>query len=274
VRIARAYTGRAKVVGCGYFGWLDWTSESPGVPPGVRADFERVPFDDIQALETAAGRAGDALAAIVLEPVIERFPSHEWLEAARRICDARGAVLIFDEVKTGFRVKTGGYQEHAGITPDLAALGKAMANGFPLAAVVGSEEVMDAARDTWISSTLASEATALAAASAVLDRHAESDVCGALWHIGDELRAAVERAVVASGIAGVRVEGIAPMWLLRFDDERRQTRFVELALERGVLFKRGAYDFAALAHGDDDVIAAIEMAASGALVALREEDDQ
>jgi glutamate-1-semialdehyde 2,1-aminomutase len=126
---------------------------------------------------------------------------------------------------------------------------------------------------TWISSTLASEGTALGAASAVLDRHAQEDVCGALWRIGDEMRAAVTRAIAASGLAGVRVEGIAPMWLLRFDEAQREARFVELALERGVLFKRGAYDFAALAHEDEDVLSAIELAASAALVTLRDEED-
>ncbi|MGI9076103.1 MAG: aminotransferase class III-fold pyridoxal phosphate-dependent enzyme [Gemmatimonadaceae bacterium] len=271
VRIARAHTGRSHVIGCGYFGWLGWWKGAAGLPAGAHADFEPVPFDAADALHEAAKRSRDELAAIVIEPVIERLPSEEWLNVARHACDDYGAVLIFDEIKTGFRVRQGGYQEYAGITPDLATFGKAMANGFPLAAVVGKRAVMDAARSTWISSTLASEGCALAAAGAVLDWHERAEVSEALWSIGGDIMAAVTRAVTASGVNGVSVEGIAPMWFLRFDDARSESRFLELALEDGVLFKRGAYNFASLAH-DDDTIAAIEGAASAAFVGLREEE--
>jgi len=271
VRLARAYTGRDRVIGSGYFGWLDWSSESVGVPQGVRRDYHAVPFDDVAALERAAAGAGDQLAAIILEPVVERLPSTEWVRAARKLCDAQGAVLIFDEIKTGFRLRTGGYQEYADIEPDLAAFGKAMANGYPLAAVVGRAAVMSMAEKTWISSTLAGEATALAAASAVLDWHERAEVCEALWTIGAEIRSAVGRAIQASGIEGVTVEGIDPMWLLRWDTPARETRFLELALDEGVLFKRGAYNFSSLAH-EADAIGAIENAASTALVILRDEE--
>ncbi|MGH7720965.1 MAG: aminotransferase class III-fold pyridoxal phosphate-dependent enzyme [Gemmatimonadaceae bacterium] len=269
VRLARAYTGRSLVLGCGYFGWLDWWNEGQGIPEGAHGDFRAVPFDDAPALEEAAKRGGDSLAAIVIEPVIERLPSDEWVAAARRICSERGAVLIFDEVKTGFRLRPGGFQAYSGVTPDLAVFGKALANGYPLSAVVGVADVMDAARSSWISSTLAGEAVSLAAANAVLDWHERAEVCEGLWEIGDDMRAAVTRAVEASRIEGVRVEGIAPMWFLRFDDERLSARFVTLAAQDGVLFKRGAYNFSSLAH-DDDAIARIEAAASDALVQLRE----
>jgi glutamate-1-semialdehyde aminotransferase len=264
VRIARAHTGRSLVLGAGYFGWLDWWNEGPGIPAGAHADFRAIPFDDVEALEASVRQAGDTLAAILIEPVVERLPSAEWLETARRLCDATGAVLIFDEMKTGFRVRRGGFQEYAGMVPDLAVFGKAIANGFPLSAIVGRARVMDAARSTWISSTLAGEATALAAANAVLDRHDQSDVCDALWRIGDAMRQAVARAIQSSGVTGVHVEGIAPMWFLRFEDEALRPCFLEGALEHGVLFKRGAYNFASLAH-DDDAIARIEHAAAGGL---------
>ncbi len=270
VRIARAHTGRSRVLGCGYFGWLDWASAEPGVPAAVRADFGAVPFDDVTALHDAAAREGDALAAIVIEPVIERLPSAEWIAEARRICDDRGAVLVFDEMKTGFRLRTGGFQEYASVHPDIAVFGKALANGFPLAAVVGRESVMRAAERTWISSTLAGEASALAAASAVLDWHERAEVCEGLWTAGQDMMNAVSRAIEASRVAGVRVRGIAPMWLIDFDDDASRTRFLELALAEGVLFMRGAYHYGSIAHGEDDV-AAIERAASEAAVRLRDE---
>ena len=271
VRIARTYTGRDRVVGSGYFGWHDWSGTHAGVPQSVRRDFTSVPFDDITALERAVDEAGNELAAIVLEPVVERLPSEDWAKAARRLCEARGAVLIFDEMKTGFRLATAGYQEYANIEPDLATFGKALANGYPLAAVVGRAAVMEAATRTWISSTLASESTSLAAASAVLDWHERAEVCEALWSIGAEIRAAVEGARAAAGVEGVTIDGLDPMWLMRWDTPARESRFLELALEDGVLFKRGAYNFSCLAH-DAEAISEIETAASTAFVALRDEE--
>ncbi|HTJ21977.1 MAG TPA: aminotransferase class III-fold pyridoxal phosphate-dependent enzyme [Gemmatimonadaceae bacterium] len=274
VRLARTYTARDLVIGCGYFGWLDWCAdEALGVPEETRATFRRVPFDDIAALDQAVSDAGAQLAAIVIEPVIERLPSLDWIKRARERATASGAVLVFDEIKTGFRLRTGGYQAYAEVVPDLAAFGKAMANGFPLAAVVGDRDVMEAARKTWISSTLASEASALAAAQAVLSWHDQVDVCESLWTIGADMRRAVSAAVEASGVEGITVDGIDPMWMLRFDRPEREQRFLEHAAANGVLLKRGAYNFAALAH-DEDALRDLERAASGALVELRDEEAQ
>ena len=271
VRLARAYTGREHVIACGYFGWHDWSSDSPGVPASVRKTVSWVPFDEVGALELAVAAAGSTLAAIVLEPVVDHAPSTEWLTRARQLCDAAGAVLIFDEIKTGFRVAPAGYSEISGVTPDLATYGKAMANGYPLAAVVGRQPLMECARDSWISSTLASESTSLAAALAVLDWHEEADICSTLAETGREMRAAVQRAIEASGIDGVTTQGIDQMWMLRWDHKEHEKRFVAHAMRSGVLFKRGAYNFAAIAH-DEAAMLDIESAASAAFVALVEDD--
>jgi glutamate-1-semialdehyde aminotransferase len=271
VRLARTYTNRDIVVGSGYFGWHDWSSDAAGVPAAVRDLFRSVPFDDVTALESAVRDAGNRLAAIVIEPVVERMPSERWIAAARELTKSLGAVLIFDEMKTGFRLKTGGYQQLSGVTPDLAVFGKALANGFPLAAVVGHRDVMEAARRTWISSTLAGESVGLAAAGAVLDWHESVDVCEQLASIGNAMRGAVTNAATASGITGVAVNGIDPMWLIRFTDRTRETRFLELAATHGVLLKRGAYNFPAIAH-DEETITEIESAASAAFVEVLEEE--
>jgi hypothetical protein len=137
VRLARAATGRDRVVGAGYFGWLDWWSTGPGVPAGASADYTPVPWGDAAALEAAVDAAGGALAAVVLEPVVEREPPPGYLARARALATRAGAVLVFDEVKLGCRLHPGGYQAVCGVTPDLAVFGKALANGYPLAAVVG-----------------------------------------------------------------------------------------------------------------------------------------
>ncbi len=271
IRLARTYTGRDQIVASGYFGWHDWASSSEGVPESVRKDVVHVPFGDASALESAARDAGSALAAIVLEPVVEHEPPENYLARARTLCDELGAALVFDEIKTGFRLAAGGYQQVCGVTPDLAALGKALANGYPLAAVVGNASLMDAARRTWISSTLASESTALAAALAVLDCHEETDVCAKLAAIGHEMRERVERAITAANARGVITDGLDAMWMLRWDDADRENVFVREALRAGVLFKRGAYNFASTAH-DDGALAAIEHAANIALTTMQDND--
>ncbi len=166
-----------------------------------------------------------------------------------------------------------------GVTPDLATFGKAIANGYPLAAVLGRAPVMEAARRAWISSTLASEATALAAAHAVLDRHAREDVCAGLARTGARLRAAVDGARAASAAEGVSVEGLDAMFFLRFADgpgapaEARETAFLTAARDAGVLFKRGAYDYAALAHDDPAVFDAVGRAAAAGFAAVRRADE-
>ena len=272
VRLARTYTARDVVIGSGYFGWLDWSAdETAGVPDGTRRAFRRVAWDDIAALETAVSEVGDQLAAIVIEPVVERLPSIEWIKRARELATSSGAALVFDEMKTGFRLRTGGYQAYVDVVPDLAVFGKAMANGFPLAMVGGDRDIMDAARKTWISSTLASESSALAAASAVLDWHDAHDVCESLWHIGADMRRAVDEAIEASGVRGVSDDGLDPMWMLRWDTPERERRFLELAASHGVLLKRGAYNYAALAH-DEAALRDFESGVSDALVELRDEE--
>ncbi len=270
VRVARTYTGKNVVVGSGYFGWHDWCSTQPGVPESVKRDFRAVPFNNIPALESAVRAAGTELAAIVIEPVVEEMAMPEWIALARSLCDAHGAALIFDEMKTGFRLAPGGYQQSSGVTPDLAAFGKAMANGFPLAAVCGKAELMDCLKKTWVSSTLASEAGSLSAANAVLDWHENVEVCEELARIGGEMRTLVSGALRASGLTGITIHGIDPMWFMRFDEPEIERRFIALAAEHGALFKRGAYNFAALAH-DEDALVDIEAAASNAFVAMRDE---
>jgi glutamate-1-semialdehyde 2,1-aminomutase len=267
VRIARAYTGRDAVIGCGYFGWHDWCSSARGVPAGVQQNFTSVPFDDVSALESAVNACGDRLAAIVLEPVIERMPSEAWVRRARELCDAKGAVLIFDEIKTGFRLAPGGYQELSGITPDLAAFGKALANGYPLSAVCGRTDLMDALRTTWVSSTLACDATALAAAHIVIDMYREDNVCAQLAEIGRETQRVVGQTITSSGISGVSIAGLDAMWMFRFDSPDVEARFLRSAVRHGALFKRGAYNFAALAH-DEGSILAVEKAANNAFVEI------
>jgi glutamate-1-semialdehyde aminotransferase len=271
VRLARAATGRNLVLGSGYFGWLDWCSDQPGVPDAVKSDFRSIPFNNVGAMESAVRAVRAELAAVIVEPVVDELADEGWMRRIREACSAAGAALIFDEMKTGFRLRTGGYQQMSEITPDLAVFGKAMANGFPIAAVVGNAAIMEHANSTWISSTLAGETAGLAAAAAVLDWHERAEVCESLWSIGAEMRAAVASAIEASGLQGAEVRGLDPMWYIEFANPAHRDRFVELAFEEGVLFKRGTYNFASLSH-EEEALRSIEYAASRACVQIVDEE--
>jgi glutamate-1-semialdehyde 2,1-aminomutase len=248
VRVARLATGRERVVHVGYHGWLDGPTVGAGVPRGTAALWSAARFDDLAALEARLG--GEAAAAVVVEPVIERAPSAGYLDAVRRLATDHGAVLVFDEIKTGYRLAAGGAAERWGVQPDLAVLGKALANGYPLAALLGRADLMARVRETWISSTLATEFVALAAAGAVLDVWAEVDVTAHIARVGARARDALA-ACAATG--GWTVEGIPEMWFLRFPDPDRERRFLLGCAGRGVLLKRGAYNFPSLAHGDPEI---------------------
>lgn len=250
VRIARAATGRTHIIASGYFGWLDWCSDAAGVPAHVRDDITWVPFADSAALVAAVTAHAADLAAIIVEPLVHDIAPSAWLQAARAACDRTGAVLIFDEIKTAFRVRTGGVQELLGVLPDLTTLGKAMANGYPLAAVVGRSAVMEAANRTWISSTAASESTGLAAALAVCAWHDRVDVPTRMAQAGAQMKALVHTALVDAPWVGVQALGPDVMWRLESADPEALDALVVAGAHAGVLLKRGAYQFGALAHDD------------------------
>ena len=247
VRIARAATGLRAVLHCGYHGWLDGPTQGVGVPPGSADLWVHLPYDDPVALEMSA--RGARPAAIVLEPFIERPPRPDWLKVARGVASESGAVLIFDEVKTAFRVAQGGAAQVSGVTPDLAVLGKAMSNGFPLAAVVGRADLMARVRETWISSTLATEYVSLAAADAVLDVWEQTDVAGHIAKVGKELMDGLPWRL--GDLA--TVTGEPAMQFIRWKREEHERAFLLACAERGLLLKRGAYNFPSLAHGPAEV---------------------
>ena len=251
VRLARTVTGREGVLGCGYHGWLDWCqADAQGVPTGTRALYAEIPFNDPERTRELIRRAGDSLAAVVFEPVILAAPDPVWLAVLREETARVGAVLIADEIKTVGRVAVGGGCERWGVRPDLVVMGKAIANGFPLAAVGGRADVMGAVSRTWISSTLATEWVSLAAARATLGVMTARQVPEYLGRVGGRLvaglRALAERhSQVVRGVAG-----LPEMCCLQFHDEAAGAALAVEAARRGLLFKRGAYNFVSLAHDE------------------------
>ncbi len=248
VRLARVATGRDQVLGCGYHGWLDWCSDSAGVPAAVRGLYQELPFNDSERAATLIRGAGDRLACVVLEPVVDAAPEREWLALVRRETARIGAVLIYDEIKTAFRVAPGGAAQRFGGEPDLLVLGKALANGYPLAAVGGRAELMRHVGATWISSTMATEFVSFAAALATLQVIRTERLSEHLTHLGGRLLAGFEQ--LARQFPGLitGTAGIAELCYLRFVSEAISQRVARDAARGGLLFKRSAYNFVSLAH--------------------------
>ena len=257
VRIARVVTNREVVFTCGYHGWLDWCQDANGVPGGVRALHRPIRFSDVGDL-MAALREYPEPAAIVIEPVVEGAPEPGWLGGVRAVASQRGALLIFDEIKTGIRLGPGGAAARYGVTPDLVVLGKALGNGFPLAAVAGPSVLMEAAGRTWISSTLATEYVALAVGLAVLETCEREQVPARLSAAGARLLAGCEAIQRAHSEIVVGVGGIPEFSFFRFRDDATSARVAAAAARRGVLMRRGPYHFVSLAHDDRTIALALE----------------
>ena len=252
VRIARTYTGRERVITCGYHGWLDWCQDSAGVPECVTELRREVPFNDCVALQRTADEFGP-VAAIVLEPVVEAEPDKEWLVSARDVATRLGAALIFDEIKTALRIAVGGAAERYGVVPDMTVVGKALGNGFPIAAVCGPRDLMDVVNRTWISSTLATEHVSLGAALAVLNVFESQDVVGRIRSCGETLMSGLRGIAERFGGQRVVARGIPEMCFLDFADSDMSAAFVVQAAARGVIFKRSAYNFVSFAHSEEVV---------------------
>jgi len=252
VRLARTFTGRDRVLGCGYHGWLDWcqAADSPGVPASTGALFEELPFNDPERTRQLIRTTGDRLAAVVFEPVVLREPDADWLGVLREETRRTGALLVVDEIKTVCRVALGGGSERYGIRPDLVVLGKALANGFPLAAVGGRADVMAGVSRTWISSTLATEWVALAAARATLAVVVEQRVPAHLGRVGARLLAGLANLARRHSSLLAGVQGIPEMCSLAFRSDAASRAVAAAAARRGLLFKRSPYNFVSLAHDE------------------------
>ena len=179
IRAARAFTGRDKVVVCGYHGWHDWyigsTSRDSGIPDTVQDLTLKFNYNDINSLIKTFEENPESIAAVIMEPVNFIEPKDNFLENIKSITRDNGALLIFDEVITGFRMDIGGAQANLKVIPDLACVGKAMANGYPISAIVGRADIMNVFEDVFFSGTFAGELVSIAAAISTINAIEERD---------------------------------------------------------------------------------------------------
>jgi glutamate-1-semialdehyde aminotransferase len=268
VRLARACTGRDAIIVCGYHGWHDWyiasTSRSAGVPEAVRALTDSFTFNDLDSLDAALERQKGRTAAVVLEPAGVEEPAPNFLEGVVDRVHAAGALVVFDEIITGFRLAPGGAQERYGVVADLAAFGKALGNGMPISALAGRADLMDRLEDVFFSGTHGGEALSLAAARAVLDT-LDSSAYQQLYDRGARLRAGVIDAIEDAGVGDyVAIGGAAPRTVVTIREREAnqsglpaKTLIQQELLRGGVLFNGS--NFICLAHSIEDIDLAIEV---------------
>ena len=271
VRIARSHTGRDKIAFCGYHGWHDWylaanlgtenalgdhllTGLSPsGVPQGLKGTALPFRYNRIEELRAIVRQNRNDLAAIIMEPIRSEPPTEGFLEEARDLARQIGAVFIFDEISAGFRLNTGGVHLTFNVAPDIAVFSKALGNGYPIGAVIGRAGVMEAAQNTFISSTYWTERIGPTAALATIRKHRRLNVGAALVETGNQIQKGWKN-LAAKHHLPVKAGGLAPMSHFSFDADCSLTLkalFVQLMLEQGFLATTAFY--AMYAHQPEHV---------------------
>ncbi|MGQ9857557.1 MAG: aspartate aminotransferase family protein [Thermodesulfobacteriota bacterium] len=271
IRIARAHTGRVKVMRCGYHGWHDWCVEMKGgIPEKLYEDVFEFRYNDLDQLQDLMKVHGDRTAAIIMTPF--GHPLHQkmeepkpgFLEGVRELASKYGAVLVFDEVRTGFRLSMGGAQKLYGVTPDLAVLGKGMANGYAISVVTGKKEIMaDAADKLFISSTFFPNSDGYVAALKTIEILERDKVLDAIWKKGETFMGSI-REILGKYDVGAELSGVAPMFFITFARDqagnhraKRNSFFTQL-IRRGVFMAPHHHAYICYRHTQEDLRLALQ----------------
>ncbi len=271
VRLARTYTGREKILKCGYTGWHDWSVPvAVGIPAKAREDVIPFEYNNIASVEQAMDQHKGQIAAVIITPLSHEyshpleFPRDNFLQKLRDLTRANGTILIFDEIRPGFRLARGGAQEYFGVTPDLATFGKAMANGYPIGMVAGREDVMMAAMKAYISSTFFYNSFPMNAAVATLDEIEAKNVIPHIWKQGEKLQKGLREIIAKYGVPA-EVSGPAPMPFLTFKPDKekkhsaRRKLFYTETTANGIFVHPFHHWYIFYTHSDDDIQKTVEV---------------
>lgn len=258
VRLARSYTGKNKILCCGYHGWHDWyiavTARNNGIPEAVQAISFTFNYNDIDSVKNSID---DDVAAIILEPVVFAEPKDNFLHKVADLCKEKNIILIFDEMWTGFRMALGGAQEYFGIVPDLATYSKAIANGMPISVLTGKKEIMQLAdEDIFFYTTFGGEALSLAATKATIQELKEKDVPKFLVQQGKKLKDGYNEIAKKLKIESTKAIGYYWRSMATFDEKFgdpliQKSIMQQEMIKRGVLWQ-GFFNMS-FSHSDEDV---------------------
>ncbi len=273
VRLARAKTGRDTVLFCGYHGWHDWYLaanvadrksldghllpglDPQGVPRALKGTALPFAYNDVTGFRNRIKAGKGKIGAVILESIRGVRPRRDFLEAVQEETRRIGAVLIVDEITAGFRLAVGGAHLLFKLKPDIAVFAKGMSNGYPMAAIIGVENVMQAAQDSFVSSTYWTERIGPAAALATIRKIKRLNVPAKLAQTGRDVQEAWRNAAKAHGVE-ITVAGIDPLCHFTFgqgDPLVLKTLFTQCMLDQGFLASTAFY--ASYAHGPEKVAA-------------------
>ena len=266
IRIARAYTDKIKVMRCGYHGWHDWCVEMKGgIPSKFYEDVFEFKYNRLDQLEELMATHGEETAAIIMTPF--GHPNHEkmqepnpgFLEGVRDLTDKYGAVLVYDEIRTAFRLRMGGAQELYGVTPDLTVLGKAIANGYPISVVTGKKDVMMAAADKlFISSTFFPNSEGFVAALKTIEILERDKVLENIWEKGARFLEKI-RALINNYDVGAELTGVGPMFYITFEKDEtgaykgKRKDFYTQLIRKGFFFSPYHHSYISFRHTEEDI---------------------
>ena len=268
VRAARAFTKRDVVACCGYHGWQDWyigtTTRNAGVPAAVGKLTVPFEYNNIDSLKKIFEKHRSNVACIIMEPMGVIFPENNFLQQVKDLAKAEGALLIFDECWTGFRMALGGAQEYFGVVPDMACFGKAMGNGFSISAVVGKSKVMKIFDEIFFSFTFAGELTGITAAIAVIKYMQQNPVLKYIDKIGTQLFEGIQHAICKNKLSDfIKIKGYPSRNILEFKDKKNNDWLELKSLlqqeihKRGILF--GGFHAVSYSHKERDIIKTLEI---------------
>lgn len=262
IRAARSFTKRDNIAYCGSGGvWHDWftimTSRNAGIPKILKKMIKKFNYNDIESLKVMFENWHGEVAAVYMEPIFSEYPKNNFLHQVKKLAHKHDAVLIFDEVISGFRFANGGAQELLNIEADLVIFGKGIANGMPLGAITGKAKYMQEFNDVFYSTTYGGETLSLAAAMAVIDEVKEKPVIKYCWKLGEYLISEFNRMATDLNV-NIKMEGFPVRSSIICRDETNEpslllkSLFFQETLRRGVLFGPGAV-FLSYSHSTKDI---------------------
>ncbi|MEM7367618.1 MAG: aminotransferase class III-fold pyridoxal phosphate-dependent enzyme [Bacteroidota bacterium] len=276
VRIARAHTGKDKVLFCGYHGWHDWYIsanlaedklknghlipglEPSGVPRALLDTAMPFTYNDTEGFLELINKHGEELGAVCLESVRNFLPEDGFLETVREVTREKGIVLIMDEITAGFRMNVGGAHLRFDVIPDIAVFGKALSNGYPMAALIGVANVMEAAQGSFISSLCWTDRVGPAATIATIRKMQQIDSPAQIIRIGKKVQSGWKEAATATGL-DIKVMGLPAISAFAFQHDHpleMKTFFVQEMLKKGFLASTALY--ASCAHTDEVIDSYLE----------------